>query len=194
MERVAPNLVQGPGFRIRFVSGQSPRVRYREGDRVLVFSGEWNGMRFAEPVSIYDDASSSRWLAPHDAEPIAPEHHALIVQRVQEAVRLTSGGRNATWITVPANASTPVPTSTAANIWRPAIIVTTLRPAERWSAAVLALFFTMGTAYMVRERSLGYAAVMIVLVLLTAHAAVTGRNLFRPGASQAELERLEREW
>jgi hypothetical protein len=194
MERVAPNLVQGPGFRIRFVGGQLPRVRYREGDRVLIFTGEWNSMRFAEPVSIYDDASSSRWCAPHDAERIPPEHHAVIVQRVQEAIRLTNGGRNATWITVPADAAAPVAMPTAANTWRPAVMVTTLRPAERWSAAALALFFSVGTIYMVREHSLGYAAVMIVLVLLTAHAAVTGRNLFRPGASRAELERLEREW
>ena len=194
MARVAPNLVQGPGFRVRFVGGRTPRIRYREGDRLLVFTGEWNSMRFAEPMTIYDDLSSSRWRAPHEAEPIAPEHHALIVRRVQEAVRLTSGGRNATWITVPAGAATPAASPSAAPAGRPELPVATLRPAERWGAAALALFFTAGTLYMLREHSLGYAAVMIVLALLTAHAAVTGRNLFRPGASAAELERLEREW
>ena len=194
MERVAPNLVQGPGFRIRFVAGQVPRIRYREDDRVLVFSGEWNSMRFAEPMTIYDDLSSSRWRAPHDAEPITPEYHAVIVQRVQEAIRLTSGGRNATWITVPAGAATPVAAQPAALTGRPARPVATLRRAERWSAAALALFFALGTVFMLRAHSLGYASVMIALVLITAHAAVTGRNLFRPGASEAELERLEREW
>ena len=194
MERVAPNLVQGPGFRIRFVGGQQPRVRYREGERVLVFTGEWNSMRFAEPMSIYDDSSSSQWCAPHETERISPEHHGVIVRRVQEAIRLTSGGRNATWITVPAGAATPRATTAATATWRPPVLVATLRPAERWGAAMLALFFTAGAAYMLREHSVGYAAVMIVLALLTAHAALTGRNLFRPGASKAELERLEREW
>jgi hypothetical protein len=194
MERVGPNQVQGPGFRIRFVAGHAPRIRYREGDRLVVFSGEWNSMRFAEPMSIYDDESSSRWQPPHEAHPIPAEHHALIVQRVQQAIRLTSGGRNATWITVPPGAPRPVVAPTGATIARSSIMVTTLTPAERWMAAALALFFSVGTAYMLRQHSLGFAAVMVVLVLVTGHAAVTGRNLFRPADSRMELERLEREW
>jgi hypothetical protein len=194
MERVGPNQVQGAGFRIRFIGAQSPRIRYREGDRVLVFTGEWNSMRFAEPMSIYDDASSSRWLPPHQDDAITPDHHTVIVQRVQEAIRLTSGGRNATWITVPFDATAPAATASETSASASPATIGRLRPFERWSAAALAVFFTVGIAYMVREHSLGYAAAMIVLVLLTAHAAITGRNLFHRGYSAAELERLEREW
>jgi hypothetical protein len=194
MERVGPNRVQGPDFRIRFVGGRSPRIRYREGDRVLVFSGEWNSMRFAEPMTIYDDASSSRWHPPHHDEPVAPAHHALIVQRVQEAIRLTSGGRNATWITVPFDPAAAAVASGDAGAVDTGVAVGQLQPLERWIGAALALFFTAGAAFMVRTHSLGYATVMVVLVVLAAHAAVSGRNVFLRGYSAAELERLEREW